>query len=491
MIPADLFPGLQTWDPAPLRENLRKSGFYLEALEALGLPERWLRSEISRAALLGHVPAGSPIDSLIHLFTLGDPVDGSLALHALGDSIHGLLQIGFLEAGGGTVRSRYQLCPTGGTWIACDFRERLLQTGDDYVMGIGPSSFLLASLAPRATGGRALELACGIGWLSGQLRSAGMSVVASDLNPRALALGRFSARLSGTTGIDFRLGDGFSTVAGEQFDLIVANPPYVQSPGGALIYRESAPGDPVCARLLRALPDHLAPGGVAVVLINWTHHTDDDWSAAPLSWVTPHGTRRWLFQSDCSSPADYAWKWIGGDPRFTGEQAATEEMHRWLAHYQATGVQRISGGFIVIEKCQPGSEWTRTESRAVQNIDPTAGREVRRVLDNHTWLATGPDLLETRFAVPDGIRAEANMALAAAGWERQTIRLTSPARLSYDGQIDENILRLLAIAGEGKPPSALVDEIRTRPELAAILDLPDQVAALVRELVHHGILVPE
>lgn len=490
MISADLFPGLEAWEPATLSDKLRKSGFHFEGLESLGMPEHWLRSDISGAALLGHAPAGSPIDSLIRLFTLGDSIEGSLAFHALGDSIHGLLKIGFLEAGGGKVRSRYQLFPVGESWVACDFNKHQHRIGDDYVMGIGPSSFLLASLTPRATSGRALELACGIGWLSGQLRAAGMSVVATDLNPRALELARFNARLNGITGIDFRMGDGFSSVAGEQFDLIAANPPYVQSPGGSLIYRESAPGDPVCARLLRALPDHLAPGGVAVVLINWTHRNDDDWSEAPLSWVTPQGTRRWLFQSDCSSPADYAWKWIVGDPRFTDEQAATAEMNRWLAHYQATGVQRISGGFIVIEKCPTGSEWTREESRAVQNIDPNAGSEVRRVLDNHSWLATGPDLLETRFTVPDGIRAEATMALAATGWERRTIRLTSPARLSYDGQIDENILRLLALVREGKPASALVQEIRTRPEFAAIPDLPDQITALVRELVHHGVLVP-
>ena len=490
MIPADLFPGLSAWDPAPLRNRLRKCGFHLESLDALGLPEHWLRSEISRVALLGHVPEGTLIDSLIRLFTLGDPIDGTLALHALGDSIHGLLEIGFLEAGGGKVQSHYQLCPVGESWVACDFQQRQSRNGDDYVMGIGPSSMLLASLTPRTAQGRALELACGIGWLSGQLSQAGMSVIASDLNPRALNLARFSARLNGIHGIDFRQGDGFSSVAGERFDLIVANPPYVQSPGGSMIYREGGPGDPILARLLRDLPGHLAPAGVAVVLINWTHQDDDDWSEAPLSWVTPEGTRRWLFQTDCSSPADYAWKWIGADPRFKGEAAATREMNRWLTYYRDAGIRRVSGGFIIVEKCETGTEWTREESRALDKIAPTAGLEVQRVLRNHTWLANAPDLLETIYQIPDGIRAEAGMILSGSGWERQTIRLTSPGRLSYDGQIDENILRLLAIVREGRPPSALVAEIRTRPEFAAIPDLADRIAALVRELVHHGMIVP-
>jgi hypothetical protein len=66
----------------------------------------------------------------------------------------------------------------------------------------------------------------------------------------------------------------------------------------------------------------------------------------------------------------------------------------------------------------------------------------------------------------------------------------SPARFAYDGQIDENILRLLAIVREGKTPAALLAEIRTRPELAAIPDLPSRITELVRDLVHHGMLVP-
>ena len=257
-----------------------------------------------------------------------------------------------------------------------------------------------------------------------------------------------------------------------------------------MIYRESSPGDPIIARLLRGLPEHLAPEGVAVVLINWTHQDDDDWSEAPLSWVPSGGTRRWLFQTDCSSPADYAWKWISVDPRFKDEAAASREMDRWLAHYRDAGVGRVSGGFMVVGKCGTGSEWTREESRALDNIGPDAGLEIRRVLSNHSWLASAPDLLGSIYQVPDGISAEAGMALSGNGWERRTIRLTSPARLSYDGQVDENILRLFAIIREGRPPSALVAEIRTRPEFAEIPDLADRIAALVRELVHHGMIVP-
>jgi len=484
-----LFKQLGKWDPGPLRQSLMRAGFHREGLAGLGLPEKWLRSRIPRAALLGHAPSGSPVHTLIRLFTLGDPVDGRLALSALGDAVHGLLDIGFLEAGHGLLRSLHQLSPVADDWVAYDFQSRQLHPAADHVMGVGPSSLLLASLTPVREGGRALEPACGIAWLSGRLARAGMEVVASDLSARAVDLARFNARLNGHGPIDFRVGDGFSAIDGGTYDLIALNPPYVQSPGGPMVHREAAVDDSICARLVGEIPRHLAPGGVAVVLINWTHSSDDDWRDTPLSWLPATGLRRWLFQSDCMSPADYAWKWIDGDPRFADEDAAVGEIDRWLAHYEAIGARRVSGGFMVIERCAEGGEWTRADSRSIDRIGSDAGMEVMRVLANQTWLEGNPDLLECRFTVPDGIVAEAAMDLGAAGWSRRTIRLTSPARLSYDGQIDENVLRLLAMLREDRVPAMMVDEIRGNPAFAGVVDLPQRIADLVRELVSHGMLV--
>ena len=490
MTDTGLWKNLAAWDPTPLRKALFQGGFQHDSLAALGLPEQWLRATIPRAALLGHVAEGSPVETLLRLFTLGDAVEGELALHALGEAIHGLLELGFLTAGGGVVRSRYQLCPVGSGWIACDFQHYQHENCSDYVMGVGPSSLLLASLTPRGLHGRALELASGIGWLAGNLSKSGMEVVATDLSLRALDLGRFAARLNGTEDIDFRHGDGLSTVAGERFDLIVANPPYVQSPGGMMTYRESPAGDPICSRLLREIPEHLAPGGMAVVLINWTHTDDDDWSQAPLLWCPEAGTRRWLFRSECASPTDYAWKWIGGDLRFLGEEKALAELKRWRAWYWEMGVQRVSGGFIVIQKCELGNEWTRTDSRTTTDVGMLAGAEILRIFQNETWLATDPSLLDSHFTVPEGVRAEVQMSLGPAGWNRDTIQLTSPDRLSYDGQVDENILRLLALIREGQCPSAMVAEILVKPEFANLPGIPERITGLVHELVAHGILVP-
>ena len=48
-------------------------------------------------------------------------------------------------------------------------------------------------------------------------------VVATDLNPRALALARLTFALNGI-GLDLRLGTCTQPVAGERFDLITSQP---------------------------------------------------------------------------------------------------------------------------------------------------------------------------------------------------------------------------------------------------------------------------
>ena len=62
-------------------------------------------------------------------------------------------------------------------------------------------------------------------------RAARREVVATDVNPRALAMARLTAELN-ELDIDVRDGSLFDPVAGETFDLIATNPPFVISPPG-------------------------------------------------------------------------------------------------------------------------------------------------------------------------------------------------------------------------------------------------------------------
>src|SRR5262245_17651547 len=81
---------------------------------------------------------------------------------------------------------------------------------------------------------RVLDLGTGSGCIAISLaiRQKGCHVVATDASHEALAIAKENAAKHCVTGrIDFRQGDMFAPIhAGEKFDLIVSNPPYIPTP---------------------------------------------------------------------------------------------------------------------------------------------------------------------------------------------------------------------------------------------------------------------
>ena len=79
----------------------------------------------------------------------------------------------------------------------------------------------------RGSGERALDLCTGNGIQAILLAAHADSVVATDVNARALAYTSFNAALNGVDNVETRLGSFLDPVDGERFELVVANPPYV------------------------------------------------------------------------------------------------------------------------------------------------------------------------------------------------------------------------------------------------------------------------
>ena len=122
-------------------------------------------------------------------------------------------------------------------------------------------------------GYRVLDLCTGSGALAAAIKKLRPSaeVVASDISEAALSLAKENAAALNAD-IRFMQGDLFSPVAGEKFDVIVSNPPYI--PEGlrgclqAEVEREPAlalfagdDGLDFYRRIAREAPAHLLPGG--------------------------------------------------------------------------------------------------------------------------------------------------------------------------------------------------------------------------------------
>ncbi len=483
---------LRDWDPAPFRDALVDAGYTRETLEAAGLhrPGDPL-ARINLAIKL--FPAASPAMSACRLFDHGETVDEAAAAALFGGELPELLRIGLLTSeGDGRIRSELKLDANEQGWFAYDHPSALVAGKTDYVMGEANSSRMLAGLATARKGDRVLDLGAGAGWGAMRLAEKGCRVTAADISERALGFARFNAKLAGIEGIEFVQGDRLEPLAGRTYNAIVSNPPFVISPSNTFVFRDGGVrGDGFCESLARAFPDHLEEAGIAVMILNWIDEGPSAWDERPLSWAGGKGCDVWLFRSDRLDPADYAYRWLRETRR--GQAPSAAELQEWIRYYRELGADGINMGFLALRKRGGAGNWTRSDSRSEVRILATAGEEVRRIFDNQTWLNERPlddaALLAIPFRVPDGIRAETGMFLDE-GWSMRTIRLKSSGQLSYDGGVDEFILRLLAICRSGGRPVDLLAELQANPELSGTTGVDGQIAALVRELVRHGLLIP-
>ena len=157
-------------------------------------------------------------------------------------------------------------------------------------------SALLEPFARVPPGRTLLDIGTGSGVLGLAAARAGVRVVATDVNPHAL---RHVAGLARAQGLAIDLVRTDLARGLGRFDRIVANPPYLPTTAGG---RDPDPwhdralnGGPdglaVSARLLDALPDHLAPGGAGFVVVS-TVQDPGALERLRLRWIERGGDQR-------------------------------------------------------------------------------------------------------------------------------------------------------------------------------------------------------
>ncbi|MFG2089455.1 MULTISPECIES: HemK2/MTQ2 family protein methyltransferase [unclassified Spirillospora] len=121
-------------------------------------------------------------------------------------------------------------------------------------------------------GARLLEIGTGTGAVAMAAARDGCEVVAVDVSAQAVLAARVNALVRGLP-VRVLRGDLFAPVAGEVFDVIVANPPYVAGGTDPAAARgrarawEAGPGGRVLLdRICAAAPGHLTPSGTLLVV---------------------------------------------------------------------------------------------------------------------------------------------------------------------------------------------------------------------------------
>ena len=425
-----------------LRTDLTTAGYTVEGVDALwgqdaaAALHRGNRVAAVRAARERLTEELLPRYTVAVLFVLGLPVDLRDAERAFPTvGVDALVDAGLLRVEGARVLPTVDLRPygfvddlgAGSWWIVSDLGELALGAAldEEHVLGIGGATTTLSGLQVPVPVRRVLDLGTGCGIQAMHASRFADEVVATDISRRALDIARFNARLNGIEGVEFRLGSLFEPVAGERFDRIVSNPPFVITPRTegvpAYEYRDGGMvGDALVETVLRGLADHLEPGGTAQLLGNWEYHWGVDGLDRVRAWfedgdTDDRGLDVWVVERERQDPHRYAETWIRDGGTKPGTEGFDRLVTAWLDDFAARRVTGVGFGYVVVRRAGPtgagptgagptgagptgagpgGAGRLRRFERVPETLgsNPAGlGATVARVLDAATWLGAHDD----------------------------------------------------------------------------------------------------
>lgn len=354
--------------------------------------------------------AGYKVAVLTALFMLGEPVSAAALETALPRTgVAGALAIGLVvptQSASGEQRYApavdlrpHEAEDAHGSvrwWVASDLGE--LVTGQalapDHVLGIGRAGLTLAALTPRKPVETALDLGVGCGIQTLYLLRHVRQVVATDISTRALEFTAFNVALAGVDSarVQLRQGNLLEPVAGQRFDLIVSNPPFVITPPSVrqaglplMEYRDA--GGPILPALVRGLEDHLNPDGVAVMLGNWEHREGTSWRTSVNQWIGK-SLDAWIIQREVQDPVEYAAMWLrdgGLTPERSGV-AFENALAAWQEDFDSRQVSGVGMGYLVFHAPVGVVEPWRVLEEVPTSGQGALGEHVAQVIAAHETL---------------------------------------------------------------------------------------------------------
>jgi methylase of polypeptide subunit release factors len=491
-----------------LAADLRDAGYTSEAVRAAwgeaadDAIARGLRSPADRA--LGSRDDALAVLARLLILALPQPA-AAVAVALPRTGAVGLVKLGLAASDQDELRALALIRPqsfvdeggAGQWWIASDLDEAAVggPLPEDHVLGVGGASLTLASLQLPTPAARGLDVGTGCGIQALRARRDVGHVVATDVSARALAFTRMNALLNGIDGIEARRGSLFDPVAGEEFDRIVSNPPFVITPRAAGVpayeYRDGGMiGDALVAAFVRDVGAHLAPGGVAQLLGNWETRDGRTGLERVREWVAESSMPldAWVVERENLDPLSYAELWIRDGGTMPGTPPFTRLVDAWLDDFDARGVTGVGFGYLLLRRPVSGRPTlARYESLPQALAGDGLGAHLANALAAHdrlvgmddralagSVLVVAPDVTEARHHLP--------------GHEDPTvIELRQGGGLGRSLAVDPGLAALVgACDGEGDlTVGALIDAIAELLDVDA-RELRADLLPRVRELLFTG-----
>jgi methylase of polypeptide subunit release factors len=388
---------------------------------------------------------------LIRLFLGGETLSADEVSTAL--AVDEAVAAGLLEHGADGIRAPLAVYEWLGALLVHD-HERELPSARDHVQGVGNATRTLAALTPRRRVRRALDVGTGCGTQALLLARHSGDVVATDVLPRALECASRSLALNDVANVELREGSFFAPVAGERFDLVVANPPFVVSPDTEMLFRDGGlRRDGVSEHVVRALPDHLADRGVAITLASWVH--GEDWTSPLRAWVAASGCDAIAIRYSDMDAAAYATTWAYDA---TG-------VDRWLAHYRDEGIELLSTGAVLLRRRHAGEPWF-TSFDALRGPTGDAGEQLLHVVAARDFAG---DLRELVLELPPHTLVE-ELRPVEGGYGHASLVVRPDDSIGVDVAVDPAALPALFALGGDRRVADLPDSEGALPTLRRLFD---------------------
>ena len=322
---------------------------------------------------------------LLAFFLLARPLSEAEAAEVFGDTLSDFAEASLIERDAAdstrwiaSVDLRPHAADDGTEiYVAADLgaHQRPGVLRKDHVLGIGHASLTLAQITERTPVERALDVGTGCGIQTFHLLAHARHVTATDISERALAFTRFNLLLNAPAldidpqnpqdRVSLREGSLLDPVAGERFNLVVSNPPFVITPRVAgesaeeqFTYRDGGlPGDEIVSTMVRQLPSVLVPGGRAQMLGNWEIIRDSadpsqphPWDERVRAWVEEAGSEAWIIQRETLSPESYAETWLKDASENRDRSHYEQTYMAYLNDFESRNVHSIGFGMIWLRR---------------------------------------------------------------------------------------------------------------------------------------------
>jgi methylase of polypeptide subunit release factors len=428
-----------------------------------------------------------PFATLVALFVLPVSLDAAEAEERLTEPLLALLhELGLLELRDSEARGAVRIIPHDHLLIASD-RGRS-DIGPNHVAGVHRPSAGLAHLTVRRQVRRALDVGTGNGVQALLCAEHAERVVATDVNERALEFAAFNAALNGVENVDFRAGSFFEPVAGERFELVVCNPPYVVTPDSDYLFRDGGmEGDQVSELVATELPGLLEEGGYGTMTASWVlRDSEEDPVERPRRWLVGSGCDAWIVHTSLDDPLTTAAAWNRDSP----PEELSGRLDRWLAYYGELKIQAVGYGAFVLRRREAGPNWVQTCIVPRSGIH-RAGPHLERLFAAQDYLGSSGDaeLGRRRFRLHDDVRLEHSLNPTDEGWSLVGAELVLTDGLPFRAGLDEATSAVIRRVD----PSRTLDEVLAGAAVELGVDagrLRPAGIAFLKQLLELGYAVP-